>query len=71
MGLDMYLNARKFFSQYKDEHQPIINDIKQALGLDSDVPGKVNQIKMNVMYWRKANAIHAWFVKNVQLAMNC
>ena len=30
MGLDMYLNARKFLSQYKDEHQPIINDIEMG-----------------------------------------
>jgi hypothetical protein len=27
---------------------------------------RVNEIVAEALYWRKANAIHAWFVKNVQ-----
>lgn len=27
---------------------------------------KVSEIKENIAYWRKANAIHNWFVNNVQ-----
>jgi hypothetical protein len=29
-------------------------------------PERVKYIEEEVAYWRKANAIHAWFVKNVQ-----
>lgn len=29
-------------------------------------PQKVDTIKEEAIYWRKANSIHKWFVKNVQ-----
>jgi len=66
MGLDMYLSARKYISKYRDEDKPINDTIMNAFGTDGDIPGHVSQIKLEVMYWRKANAIHAWFVRNVQ-----
>ncbi len=28
--------------------------------------GEVTTIREEVLYWRKANAIHQWFVENVQ-----
>jgi hypothetical protein len=72
MGLDMYLSAKKYVSGY--DHSPA--DQKEgyracvkALGLPDgwrcdDSPSAY--IDLKVGYWRKANQIHAWFVKNVQ-----
>jgi hypothetical protein len=60
MGLDMYLNRRIF----------VWNDQKDSLtitGLKSKVnPEKVTYIIEEAGYWRKANAIHKWFVDHVQ-----
>jgi hypothetical protein len=60
MGLDMYLNRRIF----------VWNDQKGSLkitGLKSKVsPDRVTYIIEEAGYWRKANAIHQWFVENVQ-----
>ena len=60
MGLDMYLYAERYISEYSDkEMQSEIESIVK-------MPGKVNYVTSQVLYWRKANAIHNWFVKNVQ-----
>ena len=60
MGLDMYLYAERYISEYSDkEMQSEIESIVK-------MPGKVNYVTSEVLYWRKANAIHNWFVKNVQ-----
>ena len=58
MGLDMYLEKHTYISQYGGET------------LELEYPGikpeRVNYIQERIGYWRKANAIHAWFVENVQ-----
>jgi len=60
MGLDMYLYAERYISEYTDkEMQSEVESIVK-------MPGKVNYVTSEVLYWRKANAIHHWFVKNVQ-----
>ena len=60
MGLDMYLYAERYISEYTDkEMQSEVESIVK-------MPGKVNYVTSEVIYWRKANAIHHWFVKNVQ-----
>jgi hypothetical protein len=60
MGLDMYLYAERYISEYTDkEMQSEVESIVK-------MPGKVNYVTSEVLYWRKANAIHNWFVKNVQ-----
>jgi hypothetical protein len=60
MGLDMYLYAERYISEYSDkEMQSEIESIVK-------MPGKVNYVTSEALYWRKANAIHNWFVKNVQ-----
>ena len=72
MGLDMYLTARKYISDYafqNGEERETIDAILGAVGLDrkalSDgAPGV--EVSVNIGYWRKANAIHKWFVDNVQ-----
>lgn len=73
MGLDMYLDARIEGTNYNDL------ELKQALEtvLQKHNPGAHDAftktqnlgrigIVFEVGYWRKANAIHNWFVQNVQ-----
>ena len=66
MGLDMYLTAEKYVSGYSDV--PTRDKIMAAL---NDYPplrdeGAHAVVNVSVAYWRKANAIHNWFVENVQ-----
>lgn len=66
MGLDMYLSAKKYLYGYDEESKDAT--VSKAIGYMVNV-GKelrVNQIRAEAMYWRKANAIHAWFVKHCQ-----
>jgi len=67
MGLDMYLTAKKFVSDFdfKPEQSKINGEIKQALGIQPEEYGYI-YVEMEVAYWRKANQIHSWFVENVQ-----
>lgn len=62
MGLDMYLTASRYCYE-----AGIINDKKITVLLD-DKPLKASvcNIVCRAAYWRKANAIHNWFVQNVQ-----
>lgn len=60
MGLDMYLNASKHL--YREESFELVEKIKKMTG-SSMIP---RRIVFDAMYWRKANAIHKWFVDNVQ-----
>jgi len=72
MGLDMYLKASKYISGYshsKPEEKATLEGVIKAVGitpslLSSDSPSAT--VCVNVMYWRKANAIHGWFVENCQ-----
>ena len=65
MGLDMYLQAEHYISEYDEENNELIKVIKQTapLGLAEFKP---RGLTFELAYWRKANAIHGWFVKNVQ-----
>jgi len=69
MGLDMYLSAKKYLSRYFDEtdSQRIkgINDLFGIEGSEDDDYG-AQEVIFRVAYWRKANAIHQWFVQHVQ-----
>jgi hypothetical protein len=66
MGLDMYLHARRWTSEYIDKEA---NDKLRPLA-DQLLPPDGNMgcviIQRDVAYWRKANQIHSWFVNNVQ-----
>jgi hypothetical protein len=66
MGLDMYLYAEKFVSNadYRNE-QDKYQAIVQALEADKFAKGHVIS-EVEVAYWRKANAIHGWFVKHAE-----
>ncbi len=68
MGLDMYLNRHVYCGEhtYNENAQPPIINIA---GVN---PMKVKSIVEEAIYWRKANAIHRWFVSNVQVGLdNC
>ena len=67
MGLDMYLN-RKVYVGANWEHNKINGEINLRKG-EKQIPvnfDKVTYITEEVMYWRKANQIHKFFVDNVQ-----
>lgn len=60
MGLDMFLTAKRFLWFNEDS---LKNSIKHLL---PDAPGMPSYIEVEVCYWRKANQIHQWFVRNAQ-----
>lgn len=70
MGLDMYLNARKYVSQYdyKDgerETNKSFSTLANMSGVESltKFSGFAGiEVSYPIAYWRKANAIHGWFV---------
>jgi len=72
MGLDMYLRAKKYVSAW--EHCPAkekaqFNQLLNAVGLtnnDIDASSPGIYISVTAAYWRKANAIHGWFVRECQ-----
>lgn len=60
MGLDMYLSAKKYIGYGQEELQGKVTEAVES------PYGPVKQVEVEAVYWRKANHIHAWFVKNVQ-----
>jgi hypothetical protein len=69
MGLDMYLEARKFvggYSHTSEEERETFNQIVDAVKLGGMHDERFATVNVNVAYWRKANHIHQWFVDNVQ-----
>lgn len=69
MGLDMYLSKRTYVKnwdhQTADEKHQI--SIKKSGKVRKDIkPKRISSIIEEVAYWRKFNALHMWFVKNVQ-----
>lgn len=69
MGLDMYLSKRTYvknweFQKQEHRHEVIVNrGGKPREDIDNS---RISEVIEQVMYWRKANAIHRWFVENVQ-----
>jgi hypothetical protein len=61
MGLDMYLNAKRFLWFNEDE---LSGKVAEAFPEIKDK--RVKEVIVEALYWRKANAIHQWFVDNVQ-----
>ncbi len=82
MGLDMYLHAKKYVEkidwtklQSNDELKmdspevinPLWTEIVNVSGMEdvaTDIYGV--HVEVTCAYWRKANQIHSWFVRNVQ-----
>lgn len=62
MGLDMYLTGKRYISKVFDEKAfEEINNVD--IGQEDF---KINEVSIDVGYWRKQNQIHHWFVENVQ-----
>lgn len=69
MGLDMNLEARRYISGYShsgEEEREKFRQIVAAVDMDDIHDERYATVSVNVAYWRKANAIHDWFVQNVQ-----
>ena len=67
MGLDMYLRSKLYIGA-SYEHNKIDGKIeltKNGQPLDID-PSRLSEMVFAEAYWRKANAIHKWFIDNVQ-----
>lgn len=65
MGLDMYLSRKKYVgAQY--EHREVKGTIYITIkGKELPIDfNRISYIEEDVGYWRKANQIHNWFVKN-------
>ena len=59
MGLDMYLSAKRYM--WENERESV-----EVKGFDIPAPLKLKELGCRAAYWRKANQIHGWFVRNVQ-----
>lgn len=77
MGLDMYLYAERYNIggwdyQALDEKSRFDEMVLKPLGLERSVLKELNggsfssYTNVCIGYWRKANAIHGWFVKQCQ-----
>lgn len=72
MGLDMYLKGKRYMSSYIEQDHPVLSVVNKAVFGDSFEFDKeerqihINEVTAEVAYWRKANAIHSWFVTNTQ-----
>jgi hypothetical protein len=68
MGLDMYLRGRRYLGFGNEKTAQAVQDCFPELHgmLDSFQYSVVNEVTTEVAYWRKANHIHNWLVKNVQ-----
>jgi hypothetical protein len=69
MGLDMYLSKKTYVKQWehnKPEEQFEVNVKRGGKPFKKIEPSRVSYITEELMYWRKANQIHGWFVHNTQ-----
>ena len=69
MGLDMYLYKKHYVKNWDwmaDHEKHTISLKKGKKKLDHIKPDRVCSVVEEVMYWRKFNALHKWFVDNVQ-----
>lgn len=76
MGLDMYLTAKKhtYLSPYENDPDYVPHRKRDALEnaiCDIQLPEAFDPygsrtFECTALYWRKANAIHQWFVDKVQ-----
>ncbi len=68
MGLDMYLSAKRFASGYEflpEEKREFYKKIVKLAGVKGSERAQSAEISVTIGYWRKANAIHGWFVREL------
>lgn len=71
MGLDMYLEKRHYVKNWshdkpKDKWSITIKKGGKLISKTKIDPSKITYLIEDAGTWRKANAIHNWFVNNVQ-----
>lgn len=67
MGLDMYLTRKRSLGKAKVKINILENEYEWYKNIGKEIEIKnVSYIEEEVGYWRKANAIHKWFVDKVQ-----
>lgn len=65
MGLDMYLHKKTYVKNWKgdkteNKHEVIV----KGRHAGHVRPERLSHVVEEVMYWRKANQVHNWFVQN-------
>lgn len=63
MGLDMMLNAKRYLMYNETETAEKLTEPFPEL---KEKGRKVKEVIVEAVYWRKVNAVHKWFVDNVQ-----
>jgi len=66
MGLDMYLTAKRHLSEYDESTKEVSETIGNLPYPMFKAGMRVKEVSFEAMYWRKANAIHKWFVDKCQ-----
>lgn len=67
MGLDMYLSKKTYVKQWSHntpEEQFEVTVKKGGEPFENIQSDRISYITESLMYWRKANQIHGWFVNN-------
>lgn len=63
MGLDMYFKAQRYVYSWEENvtlGEDVPRNFPECEGM------RTTEVAVMVKQWRKANAIHGWFVRNVQ-----
>lgn len=67
MGLDMYLSKKTYVKVWGHNKKNNVVSVKFGGKKRTDIkPERISYVVEEVMYWRKANHIHKWFVENCQ-----
>ena len=67
MGLDMYLTKRTYVKNWDYMKKSEKNYVTVKGANEKHIKSeRIQYIEEQLMYWRKANQIHGWFVENVQ-----
>ena len=63
----MYLIAKRPMNPSSEEDRENLEErLKEARMWDGEAEVSKDEVVKEVAYWRKANAVHKWFVENVQ-----
>jgi len=72
MGLDMYLNKRSYVQQWDHHEKSHAITVKFDGKARKDIKkNRITYVTEQVMYWRKANHIHNWFIRRLEAPDNC
>jgi hypothetical protein len=62
MGLDMHLKAKRYIWYNELDLERNVRQFFSELPISATI----DEVRAEIGYWRKANAIHKWFVAHVQ-----